>query len=82
MSGLLCGIDGIVCYLDDVVVVGSSSDDLAIKLRAVFDRMRDAGLKLRREKCMFYVPSIRFLGFDIDADGIHPLHKKYTFSEK
>src|SRR5262249_41256888 len=32
---------------------------------------RERGLKLNQSKCTFYSPSISFLGYRIDADGIH-----------
>ncbi|XP_075730838.1 uncharacterized protein LOC119181585 [Rhipicephalus microplus] len=37
---------------------------------------RDAGLKVKREKCQLGVAQVEFLGFRIDAEGIHPTPEK------
>eukprot|EP00079_Xenopus_tropicalis_P023325 XP_012815654.2 PREDICTED: LOW QUALITY PROTEIN: uncharacterized protein K02A2.6-like [Xenopus tropicalis] len=42
----------------------------------VDDPARDAGLKLKKEKCVFGVPSVDFLGYKVDAHGIHPTDTK------
>ncbi len=31
---------------------------------------------MKQDKCVFMAPSVSFLGYQIDADGIHPLKDK------
>ena len=38
--------------------------------------MKDAGLKLQQDKCSFMSPSVTYLGYKIDAGGLHPLPEK------
>ena len=38
--------------------------------------MKAAGLKLRQDKCSFMSPSVTYLGYKIDAEGLHPLPEK------
>ena len=40
--------------LDDIVVTGSTLEEHLDHLRQVLLRMRNAGIRLRREKCKFY----------------------------
>ena len=45
-------------------------------LREVLSRLEKAGLKLRKEKRSFMVPSVTYLGHKIDAEGVHPVQDK------
>ena len=39
--------------------------------------MKDAGLKLQQDKCSFMSPSVTYLGYKIDAEGLHPYQRKW-----
>ena len=45
-------------------------------LEEVLKRLKTAGLRLRKEKCVFMAPSVAYLGHKIDAQGLHPLPDK------
>ena len=72
MSVILCGLKGVQCYLDDVVVYGKTLQEYKQNLRAVLEKIRKVGLKLN-EKCQFDLDSIEFLGHLITTDGVKPL---------
>ena len=38
--------------------------------------MEQAGLHLKKSKCVFMADSVTYLGHRIDADGLHPVPKK------
>ncbi|UYV72087.1 K02A2.6-like [Cordylochernes scorpioides] len=76
MDTLLSGIDGVAVYLDDVLISGRDCDDLKRKTEKVLLRFKESGLRLKKEKCHFYVPEIEFLGMIIDHKGIHPSEEK------
>ena len=67
---LLAGIDGVLVYMDDVVVYGRSKAEHENTLREVFDRVRNAGLKLNKEKWQFNQTELEFLGHIITENGI------------
>ncbi|UYV72865.1 K02A2.6-like [Cordylochernes scorpioides] len=46
------------------------------KTEKVLLHFKEAGLRLKRNKCKFYVPEIEFLGMKIDNKGIHPSEEK------
>ena len=64
--------DFVLVYLDDVIVFGRTFDETLSRLRVVFDRLRDAGLKLRPDKCTFFAKEVTFLGHVISSAGVLP----------
>ena len=72
MDTLLLGIPGTAVYLDDVIIVGHSTHPLEERIGSVLQRMQEYRFKLRREKCQFFLTSIKYLGFIFYADGRHP----------
>lgn len=62
LEKLLLGISGVVNFLDDIVVTGISKEDHLSNLNMVFERLSDADLKLRKDKCQFFKEEITFLG--------------------
>ena len=73
MENLLQGIEGVVVYLDDILVTGRSEEDHLRALEAVLRRLERAGLTVKQSKCTFLPPSVTYLGHKIDAEGLHPL---------
>ena len=73
---MLCGMPGTVCYMDDVVVFGENEEQLEQRLRQVFQRFKERGLTLNRDKCIFGLQQIEILGHVITAEGIEPDPRK------
>ena len=59
-------------YLDDVIVFSSMEEDHIHRLRVVFSRFMEHGLKLKPSKCHFLQDEITFLGHQISAEGMRP----------
>lgn len=72
METLLQGIPHVTVYIDDILVTGETEEDHLQTLEKVFERLAKAGLRARKSKCKFMVPSVDFLGYVIDAQGLHP----------
>ena len=70
MSILLEGLSGVVCLMDDVLVVGSNQQEHDERLVKVLERVQSAGVTLNAEKCEFGKPSLKFLGHCIDKNGV------------
>ena len=68
MSGLSMEIA--MVYLDDIVVFGRTFEEHLQRLRLVFVRLRDAGLKVKAKKCDFLKRKIKYLGHVISERGI------------
>ena len=67
MSNVLQGLLRNKClvYLDDVLIVGHSFEEHINNLQEVLNAIKNAGLKLKPEKCHFGQTNVRFLGFQI-----------------
>jgi hypothetical protein len=62
----------IVVYLDDITIYSKTFDDHIKHLKTIFETLRQAKLKLNKDKCHFFLPSIKFLGHVITRNGILP----------
>ena len=76
MDTLLQGIPHVICYLDDILVTGSSDAEHFTNLREVLQRLQQHGVRLSKEKCVFFKDSVEYLGHHIDSKGIHTSPKK------
>ena len=72
MENVLQGLTGVCAYLDDILVSGKTPEDHMQNLEAVLERLEQAGLRLKRAKCLFMLPSVEYLGFQISAKGLQP----------
>lgn len=71
MCDLLKDIQGVIIYMDDVIVFGKSQESHDNILKLVLDRIDHSGLKLNRDKCIFSRNKLEFLGHIISDTGIH-----------
>ena len=62
----------LIIFLDDVLVHAKTLDELEERTISVLRRLREFGLKLDPDKCIFCVKEVCHLGFLISADGIRP----------
>lgn len=76
MDGLLKDIPGVVAYLDDIVVSGATKSEHDERLFEVLQRLRRYKLTVRKDKCCIAKPVIEYLGYKVDANGIHPTMDK------
>ena len=57
-------------YLDDVISIGRDFTEALSGLREVFQRLRDAGLKLKPTKCQLLKKEVQFLGHKVSHKGV------------
>jgi len=63
-------------YLDDILVASSSPEVHLRHLRTVFEKLRDANLKLHPGICQFLLKKLRYLGHIFCAEGVQIDPKK------
>ncbi len=78
MSSILQGIDGVVCLIDDILVVGRDQQEHDSRLHAILRRLRDANVTLNTPKCEVSVSQVKFVGHIVSAEGIQPDPDKIT----
>ncbi|UYV66964.1 K02A2.6-like [Cordylochernes scorpioides] len=70
MGQILEGLGGTLCHMDDILVYGSCQEEHDKRLKTVLTRLSKSGLTLNKDKCKFAVTNIKFLGHQIDPNGI------------
>lgn len=50
MDEMLKGLDGVACYVDDVLIAGASLDECLKRVEAVLGRFQSHGVRLKQEK--------------------------------
>ncbi|XP_044755016.1 uncharacterized protein LOC123313970 [Coccinella septempunctata] len=76
MESLLQGVDGVVIFIDDIVVTGKDRAEHLERLEKVFERLQDAGFKISVNKCEFFKSKITYMGYQIDKTGLHTCQEK------
>ena len=82
MHGALSSLNGVFCIADDVLITGSGSTmteataDHNRNLRAFFDRCRDTGIKLNKDKLQLNREKLTFCGHELTRDGVRPDPRK------
>ena len=61
MNTMLTGVEGAVAYLDDIIVISQSKQDLTEQTNKVLTRIQDFGFQLQPEKCNFYLQANKYL---------------------
>ncbi|UYV83879.1 K02A2.6-like [Cordylochernes scorpioides] len=70
MGQILEGLEGTLCHMDDILVYGSCQEEHDKRLETLLTRLFKSGLTLNKDKCKFVVTTIKFLGHQIDPNGI------------
>ena len=78
METVLQGIDGVCVYIDDILVTGATDDQHLDHLDKVLKRLQEAGLKLKKDKCSYLLPSVEYLGHIISAEGLQTSDSKVS----
>ena len=62
----------VMAYIDDIFIATETVEDHMVRLREVFECLREAGFKIRVAKCDFMKSEIKYLGRVVSAEGIKP----------
>lgn len=76
VDNLIQGLKGTVGYQDDILVTGKDDAEHVANLNVVLQKLSGAGLRLNKDKCVFMAAEVVYLGYRIDAKGLHPIKEK------
>lgn len=76
MENMLKDIPRVMVYIDDILITSDTDAEHLQTLDAVLRKLSTAGVRAQKEKCIFMVPSVAYLGHVIDATSLHPLPDK------
>ena len=65
-----------IIYLDGIIVFSKTPDEHIKRLRSVFEKLDQAGLRLKLSKCKFFKKRVEYLGHIISENGIKTNPKK------
>ena len=71
MDTILQGIPQVICYIDDILIMGKTEAEHLSNLEVVLKRLQEHEVGLKKEKCQFLQDSVEYLGHCIDAQGVH-----------
>ena len=72
VASIIADLQGCANSQDDIIVWGTTKQEHDLRLRDVLPRIRVSGLKLNRNKCVFAIESLTFLGHTLSANGVKP----------
>ena len=55
---------------------GRIEEEQFFRLEEVLKRLKNSGLRVKKNKCAFLKESVEYLGHKVDASGLHPLSRK------
>ena len=61
-----------LAYLDDIIIFSNNFDDHLKHLKLVLDRLAEANLKAKPQKCHFACKRVKYLGHLVSPQGISP----------
>lgn len=70
MTDVLKDIPDVMVFLDDILIVGKTIESNLATTERVLCRLHDCGLKIKRQKCVFLVEEVSYLGFIINKNGV------------
>lgn len=76
INEILSDLDFCFAYIDDLLVASNNELQHHNHLRIVFKRLQQYGLNINLEKSNFNKQVVRFLGYDISANGLAPNNEK------
>ena len=76
MDALLQGLPHVICYIDDILITGTTQEEHLHNLSEVLQQLQSGGLRVKLSKCQFLQDSVEYLGHRIDSEGIHATPEK------
>ena len=76
MDKVFHALPGVCCFVDDILVAGRDEQEHRERLIQVLDRIKEHGIKVKRSKCCFNETTVEYLGFKLDARGVHKTDDK------
>ena len=62
----------LMAYIDDIVIATETVEDHMVRLRGMFECLREVGSKMRVAECDFMKSEIKYLSLIVSAEGVKP----------
>lgn len=78
LERILAGLDGVINYIDDILVYGENEQQHDERLEKILETLKGNNVLLNESKCVYKVQQINFLGHELTQKGVKPLKKYMT----
>ena len=82
MNQVIKGLPFAFVYLDDVLIHSPDIETHLKHIRILFQRLREADLKLKDSKCNYFKTHVQYLGHLVSGNGVRPLPEKLESVKK
>lgn len=76
INQVLARLDFVFAYIDNLLIASSSQEEHRQHLKIIFSRLKEHGLQINVDKCVFEAEAVEFLGYKISNGGSAPLPDK------
>ena len=76
MDQILVNLPKVCCYLDDIIIGGSTEDECKQNLLLVLERLSQYNVKINLEKSKFLEKSVKYLGHILEYNKVRPNPEK------
>ena len=77
MDQILRGTESFcINYVDDILIFSNNKSEHEKQVNLILHKLSSAGLRINKEKCLFSVDEVEFLGFQFSAKGIQPKEER------
>ncbi|XP_063379687.1 uncharacterized protein K02A2.6-like [Cydia fagiglandana] len=70
MLNLFKNMPHVIVFLDDILITSKTIQEHNQHIQEVLHILQSNGLKVRKDKCEFFVDEVKYLGFIINKDGV------------
>lgn len=71
MDKILSGLQNTSSYLDDILIIARTLEEMTQQFEAVLKRLMEHGVKVNGSRSRFFEKFIEFVGHRCDKNGIH-----------
>ena len=82
IDDIISNIEGVKAYQDDLIVHGTTQEQHDKRLATLLHKLKERNVRINPKKSIFAVPSLNFLGYRVDGDGIRPDMERIKAIEK
>jgi len=72
IDAIFQGIEGVVSYIDDILIKGRDYEDCLSTLCKVLARLAKNNVKIKYSRCRWFEPEVEFLGNILSSSGRRP----------
>ena len=69
-------VQNCIIYLDDIIVFSKTPEEHLVRLQAIFEKVKEAELKLKPSKCEFFKQESTYSGYVVSKNGIQTNSEK------